>query len=198
MSEFKLTYFDLDTSRGEEIRIAFRIAGLSIDETRLSFDEFDACKSDIPFGLLPVVEAEGHGVITQTNTILRLIGRNFRLHPEEPFEAARHDEAMDAVEDLRHRMFCTMRLQDALEKQTARRMLAEDYLPKWGAGIERLIRSGPFLSGEKPNVADIKLYMAERWISSGDLDDIPVDTLAPFTKLKAVADGIRTHPLALK
>lgn len=198
MSDYKLTYFDFAGSRGEEIRIAFRMAGVAFDDNRLSFEEFEKIKPELPFGSLPILEVKDRGVITQTNAILRLIGRQHGFHPEERFTAARHDEVMETVEDLRHKIFATMRIEDPAMKKAARQALAANYIPKWGAGVEGLIKTGPFLAGDTPNVADIKLYMAEKWISSGDIDDIPTDTFDPFVKLKAVASAMRSHPTALK
>ncbi len=198
MSDYKLTYFDFAGSRGEEIRIAFRMAGVAFDDNRLSFEEFEKLKPELPFGSLPILEVKNRGVITQTNAILRLIGRQHGFHPEERFAAARHDEVMDTVEDFRHKIFATMRIEDPALKKAARQALAADYIPKWGAGVEGLIKTGPFLAGDTPNVADIKLYMAEKWIGSGDIDDIPKETFEPFIKLKAVAEAIRHHPAALK
>jgi glutathione S-transferase len=198
MSDLKLTYFDLDTSRGEELRIAFRIAGLAFEETRYSLEEFDKIRSDYPFGLLPVVEVAGRGMFSQTNAILRLIGRQNGLHPDDPFEAARHDAAMDAVEDFRHRIFCTIRMDDPVQRKAARKKLAANYIPDWSASMEQLIGDGPYLAGTKPSVADIKLYMVEKWVSSGGIDHIPADTFDPFIKLKAVASAMKNHPTALK
>lgn len=198
MSNLKLTYFDFAGSRGEEIRLAFAIAGLEFDDNRLSFEAFSKIKPELPFGSMPVLEVKNHGVISQTNAILRLIGRQHGLHPEDLFEAVRHDELMEAVEELRHRISATMRIEDAAVKKAARQKLATDYIPYWGAGVEQLIGTGPFLAGEQPNVADIKLYMAHKWISSGGIDDIPTETFDPFTKFKTVADGIRNHPAVLK
>lgn len=198
MSNLKLTYFDFAGSRGEEIRLAFQIAELAFDDNRLSFEAFSKLKSDLPFGSMPVLEVKGHGVLSQTNAILRLVGRQHGLHPEDAFQAARHDELMGAVEELRHRISCTMRIEDAAVKKAARQTLAADYIPHWGSGVEQLIGTGPFLAGEQPSVADIKLYMAHKWISSGGVDDIPKDIFDPFTKFKAVAEGIRNHPAVLK
>ena len=194
MAEYRVTYFDIAGSRGEEVRLALKIAGQAFEDIRLDREAFLKLKPDLPFGSVPVLEVEGHGVFSQTNAILRLIGRLHDLHPQEPFEAARHDALMDAVEDLRHKISPTMRIQDATEKKAARQQLATDFFPQWGCGVERLIGGGPFVGGERPSVTDIKLYMADRWLSSGIIDDIPNDVFDHCPRLKAVANGIATHP----
>ena len=150
-------------------------------------------KADQPFGALPTLEIEGRGVFAQTNAILRLIGRGHGLHPEDMFEAARHDALMEAVEELRLRVGPTMRMADGPEKLAARKQLAEEFVRPWGRYVEQQIGAGPFVGGDKPSVADIKLYMADKWISSGALDGIPADIFDSSPKLKGIADGIRAH-----
>ncbi len=194
MAELRVTYFDFAGSRGEEVRLALTIAGLAFDDNRIDHETFGKLKSELPFGSLPILEVEGHGVIGQTNAILRLIGRQHGLHPSEPFEAARHDALMDAAEDLRHRISPSMRMQNAVDKKAARQQLAGDYIPQWARCVERQIGEGPFVGGEGPSVVDIKLYMVRKWISSGGVDDIPQDIFDPYPKLNAIATGIKTHP----
>lgn len=198
MSDLEVTYFDYPGGRGEEVRLALNIAGVDFDDNRLSFDAFGKIKPDLQFGSLPILKVNNSFVLAQTNAILRLIGRQYGLHPDDPFEAARHDAFMEAVEELRQRIAPTLRMNDAAEKKAAREELSAIYIPHWGLCVERLIGSGPFVGGDVPSVADIKLYMVENWISSGGVDDIPNDIFDPFTKFKALADGIRNHPAVLK
>lgn len=194
MADLKVTYFDFAGGRGEEVRLALTIAGLPFDDNRIDRQAFRQLKPDLPFGSLPILEVDGHGVFAQTNAILRLVGRQQGLHPAEAFDAARHDALMDAVEDLRHRISPTTQIRDAAEKKAARQQLASGYIPQWARGIESLIGPGPFVGGTRPSVADIKLYMVDKWISGGSVDDIPPDIFDPYPKLKAAAEGIRTHP----
>ncbi|OSP56298.1 glutathione S-transferase family protein [Pseudoruegeria sp. SK021] len=194
MTTLKVTYFDFTGSRGEEVRLALALTGQSFDDHRITRDAFAAMKPDLPYGALPVLEVEGHGIFAQTNAILRLIGRMHGLYPEDPFAAARHDAVMDAVEDLRHRISPTMRISDPAARATARQQLARDYLTPWGQFIERQIGDGPFIGGATIGVADLKLFMADRWISSGALDDIPVDLFDDCPRLKALATGVGAHP----
>lgn len=194
MAKTRVTYFDFAGGRGEEVRLALTIAGLPFEDNRIDPKTFGQMKADLPFASLPILEMEGHGVIGQTNAILRLIGRQHGLHPLELFEAARHDALMDAAEDLRHRISPTTQIRNAAEKTAARQQLADDYIPQWARCIERLIGEGPFVGGAQAGVADIKLYMVDKWISGGNVDDIPTDIFDPYPKLKAVANGIKNHP----
>jgi glutathione S-transferase len=194
MSKIKVTYFDFAGSRGEEIRLALTIAGVDFDDNRVSHDEFSRLKPDLPFGALPVLDIDGHPTLGQSNAILRLIGRQHGLHPADPFEAARHDALMDAAEDLRHRISPTMRITDAAEKKAARQALSTDYIPQWAGHVDRQIGAGPFVAGDRPSVADIKLYMVDKWISSGAVDDISPEIFDGNPKLKTVAEAVRTLP----
>ena len=197
MSMPKVTYFDFAGSRGEEVRLALVIAGVDFDDNRVKDDDFARIKSDLPFGSLPVFEVPGHGVFAETNAILRLIGRLHRLHPVDPWDAARHDAVLDSCEELRQRLSATSRIADPVQRKAARQTLAAEYIPRWTEGIERLIGPGPFVGGAQPAVADIKIHMIEKALSGGIYDDIPIKILEPYVRLKAVARGIANHPAVL-
>lgn len=194
MNRFKITYFDVAGSRGEELRLALTLAGAAFDDHRLDFPGFARIKADLPFPSVPTLEVDGR-VIGQTNAALRFIGRSYGLYPEDIAEAARVDELMDAVEDLRHKITPSMRMQDAGEKAAARQLIASEYIPHWARGVERLLGAGPLAGGAQPNVADIKLFMIDRWLSSGVLSDIPATVLDPHTALKAVVGAFGSLPV---
>jgi glutathione S-transferase len=194
MPQLKVTYFDLAGSRGEEVRLALALAGVPFEDNRIDRATFASLKPDLPFGAVPVLEVEGRGCFGQSNAILRLIGRMYGLHPEDPFEAARHDALMDAAEDLRHRIFPTLRMDDPAAKKAARQRLVSDYLPLWGSCVDRQIGNEPFIGGTRPNVADVKLYIVARWISSGSLDDIPANSFDPYARIKTVVGSVSSHP----
>ena len=167
MSKPKVTYFDFAGSRGEEVRLAFVLAKVAFEDYRLTSEAVARIKPEFPFGGLPILEVPGHGVFAETNAILRLIGRLHGLHPDDPWDGARHDAVMDAREELRQRLSATSLLSDAGQKTAARMALASDYIPRWAKGIERLIGTGPFVGGAKPAVVDIKIYMIEKVLSGG-------------------------------
>ncbi|SPH17468.1 hypothetical protein DEA8626_00991 [Defluviimonas aquaemixtae] len=194
MSNPIVRYFDFAGSRGEEVRLALLIAGVPFDDDRIGRDEFAGIKTELPFGSLPVLEVPGHGIFAQTNAILRLIGRLHGLHPDDPWDAARHDAVLEACEDLRHRISATSRLTQAAERKTARQALADGFIPHWAQGIEGLIGDSPFVGTTQPAVADIKIHMIEKALRGGNFDDIPTTVLDPYARIQVVAHGVASHP----
>lgn len=194
MIDYTLSYFDMAGSRGEEVRLAFAIAGVPFHDNRISRDAFAAMKPDLPFGTLPMLEVEGRGAFFQTNAILRLIGRRHGLYPADAWDAARHDAVMEAVEDLRTRIGVTIRMADPQAVADTRRSIVADVLPPWGRGIEALIGDDLFVGGDSPGLADIKLHILHRWISGGVLDHFPADALDAFPRLTRAAAAVATWP----
>jgi prostaglandin-H2 D-isomerase / glutathione transferase len=193
MSKPKLTYFDAPVSRGEECRLALWIAGVDFDDNRIKFDAWPTLKPNTPFGALPVFEVEGHPPLAQTNAILVLIGRQHGLHPKDNFEAAQHEAMMTHIEDLRITVGRTMRMTDQEEKKKTREEIAASYIPTWAAQAENHLGDGPFMSGDKLNVADIKIFIILRWFISGALDHIPATVFSAYPKLNRVFEAVRDH-----
>lgn len=191
MTKPKLTYFDAPASRGEECRLALHLAGVDFEDVRVKRPEWPVVKAATPFGSVPTFEIPGKPVLAQSNAILVYIGREHGLHPKDNFEAARHEMIMGHVEDLRHAIGATLRMGDD-EKKRARESIAETTLPAWCAAAEKQI-AGPFFGGAKLQVADVKLFMMVRWLSSGVLDHIPASIVAAFPKLVGVHDAVRDH-----
>jgi glutathione S-transferase len=189
-----LTYFDMAASRGEECRLALHHAALPFTDERLTRAEWLARRASTPFGALPVLTVEGHEPIGQSNSILRLIGRLHDLHPADPWQAAREESLMEAVEDLRARLSPLRRLSDENEKRQARQELAAGYMQEWGASIEKHLGSGPFVGGEVLHVADLKLYVVMHPFISGNIDHIPGDVFKAFPRLLRLYAAVKEHP----
>lgn len=192
MSKPRLVYFDAPISRGEECRLALHVAGIDFEDVRIKREEWPAIKPTMPYGSLPVLEIPGHPPLAQSSAILVLIGRRHGLHPTDDFEAARHEGLMQHVEDLRATLSATLRMDDA-EKKAARESLVTDYLPQWAGFAERNIGPGPFVAGDRISVADLKLYMVVRWLSSGTLDHVPATIFSGHPGLMGVHHAVRDH-----
>ena len=193
MNNVTLTYFEPSTSRGEECRLALTLAGVPFKDERLTGEQWAARKASTPFGALPVLTVEGHPPLAQTNAILRLVGSLHGLHPTDPYEAARHEAVMGAVEDFRVRFGPTNRIKDPVEKQAAREEFARTYLPDWCARMEKQIR-GPFIGGADLNVADLKLFVLLTPFLKGSMDHVAPGAFSPFPALLRQVEAVKAHP----
>jgi glutathione S-transferase len=194
MSKPRLVYFDFSGSRGEECRIALHLAGVDFDDVRIPSKDWPAMKDSTPFGALPVLEMPGKPPLAHSNAILVFIGRQHHLHPRDDFEAARHEALMSAVEDIRHTISPALRISDPEQKRVAREALAANELKTWASQVERQLAEGPFIGGPTLQVADLKLYMMARWLTSGVLDHVPTSVLDHCPKLLRLRAAVAAHP----
>jgi len=194
MSKPRLIYFDFAGSRGEECRIALHLAGIEFEDVRVKSGDWSAMKADMPFGAMPVLEIPGKVPLAHSNAILVFIGRQHGLHPGDAFEAARHEALMCAVEELRHTITPTLRITDPEQKRQAREALAANELRTWGGYIERQLGDGPFIGGAMLQVADLKLYMVTRWLTTGTVDHVPTTVFDEYPKLMRLYHAVDEHP----
>jgi len=145
------------------------------------------------YGALPLYTVEGKPPLAQSNAILRLIGSQHGLMPADPWESARHEGVMCAVEEMRTQISATNRLTDAAEKKRAREALATGPLPVWAGQIEEQI-VGPFVGGSQLSVADLKVFVLMGTLLKGTLDHVAPEIFKPFPKLLALVEAVKTHP----
>ncbi len=182
MPKYRLTYFDFDGGRGEPIRIAFHNAGVDFEDHRISFAEFAQTRSDMRFTCTPELDIDGV-TVTQSNSMLRYVGKMAGLYPEDDLQALYCDEAMDAVEDMLHQIVGTFGLEgDALK--TAREELVDRWLTVFIRGLAEILErgGGEYFADNRLTVADLKVFVQVRSLRSGTLDHVPTDlveTLAP-------------------
>ena len=177
MPALKLTYFDFDGGRGEPIRIALHAAAMDFDDHRVSFDEFAKIRATLPFTCLPVLTMDGVEV-TQSNAMLRYVGKKGGLYPQDDLQALYCDETLGAVEDLLHQVVGTFGLQgDALKE--ARQKLVDGWLSVHIQGFAQLLArgGGKYFADNRLTVADLKVHEQVRSLRAGTLDHVPVDLI---------------------
>lgn len=193
MTKPRLTYFDQAASRGEECRLALRIAGVDFEDNRIPQSAWPALKPTTPFGSLPIFEMPEKVPVSQSNAILGYIGRAHGLLPADAWEAMRLESLMAATEDLRHAVGRTFGIKDATELERRRAELVAGPLKSWGANMEKQI-IGRFAGGAELSVADIKLFVMLGWFKKGVLDHIPAEVFAVHPKLETLYAAVGAHP----
>jgi glutathione S-transferase len=189
----KLTYFDFAGGRGEDVRLAFALAGAEFEDHRIGGAEWKSLKDSAPYGALPILEVEGRPPLAQSNAILCWVGVEYGLLPKDSWEQARHLSVLAFVEELRAMFDTSMHSDDDDAKQKERKALCEGPIPRWAAQLEAQVR-GPFVAGDTISVADLKVFTAIHWLRRGVLDHIPKDTLDGYAKLTALYDAVLREP----
>ena len=175
MSGYKLTYFDFDGGRGEPVRIALHAAGIDFEDERLSFAEFGEMRHKLRFSSLPVLEIDGN-VVTQSNAILRYVGKMAGLYPDDDLQALYCDEVLDALEDVNHYIVPTLFLQGD-ELRAAREKLVAGWLTVYLKGLGQLLTRGgnKYFADDHLTVADLKMLAQTRSFRSGKMEHVPTD-----------------------
>jgi glutathione S-transferase len=182
MSNYKLTYFDIDGGRGEPVRIALHAAGIEFDDKRVSFPDFMEMREGLRFNAVPVMEFDDV-TATQSNALCRYIGKLAGLYPEDALQALYCDEVLDVIEDLTCRIQPTLFLKGD-EQRKAREELADGWMTVFLRGLGELLErgGGQYFADSRLTVADLKVLFQTRWLRSGTLDHVPadlVDRVAP-------------------
>jgi glutathione S-transferase len=175
MTNYKLTYFDFSGGRAEPIRIAFHAAGVEFEDHRISFEEFMKTRDTMRFRCAPVLDIDGTEV-TQSNSMLRYVGKMAGLYPQDELQALYCDEAMGAVEDLLHQIVRTIGLEGD-ELKAAREELADGWMATYVKGLGEILArgGGTYIADNRLTIADLKVYVQVRSLRTGTLDHIPVD-----------------------
>lgn len=161
--------------RGEPVRLALHIANEEWEDERLAFPEFGQRKESFPFGAVPTLEMDGE-VLTQTNAMLRYVGQQCELYPQDAMDAFRCDEILGVAEDLSQWFGATMGLKDDALKSARERLLEQRFIPALKTLNEKIGRTqGKFLCGDKMNVADLRLFVWGTALGKGFMDHIPTD-----------------------
>jgi glutathione S-transferase len=175
VTRFKLTYFDIDGGRAETIRLALHIGGIKFKDVRLTFDEFRESRQSFRFKAVPVLEIDDQPV-TQSNSLARYVGRLVGLYPTDDLQALYCDEAMDVVEDLSHAIGKTFGMEGDELKQ-AREKLVRGPLTTINTGLDGLLArgGGQYFADGRMTVADLKVFVQTRALTTGVLDHVPTD-----------------------
>merc|ERR1712012_1535487 len=113
MPMVKLTYFDLE-GRGELIRLLLHAGNIDFEDFRFGFSEWAKHKPNTPFGSVPVLHWDGEEM-AQTMAIIHFEDIFTKL-PGLRFAKTQEDRVTKAKE------------------------MMEDFLPKWLAPLETLLK----------------------------------------------------------
>jgi glutathione S-transferase len=175
MPQLKLSYFDFHGGRAEPIRLALAIGGIAFEDHRFSFHEFSEVRKTVPFGQVPVLHVDGVQV-TQSDAILRYVGKLAGLYPTDTYQALLCDEVAYVVEEAGVKLGPSFSMKGD-ELKAARIALVNESMPKYLAWLQKqlLVHGGEYFADNRLTVADLKVFVDVRGLNSGRLDHVPTD-----------------------
>mmetsp|Transcript_97961 Transcript_97961/g.119982 ORF Transcript_97961/g.119982 Transcript_97961/m.119982 type:complete len:255 (-) Transcript_97961:24-788(-) len=203
-SLLKIQYFPFN-GRAYPLRLAGFIGDIKFDDEFISFKDFRQSRTDgnIIWAGMPqaiIIENNKKYILSQSNSILRYIGKKTGLYPKNDILAALVDGVMDACEDVQNMLAPSMQENDKDKKLEMRKQLLKKdsgskgllyWYQKFDDRLNENEKRGcnnGFFVGNSLTVADLKAYTSFLGLISGNLDGIPKDTLKPYKKVSSFVD----------
>ena len=201
LPQLKLVYLDHHYWRAECARVALHMKGIPFEDARMSYEEMYASGA-LTFGTFPALVVGGKGVLNQTQAIARYVGQLTKLYPADPFLSCKCDEAIDGLTDVSDLVTATMQERNPQRKVQWRQALTapDGRMTMVLRGLERLLEQNgrspvPYVAGTTLTVADLAVWRAVGWLSSGVLDGIPATYVQQtFPKLWALHSAVDLEP----
>lgn len=187
MPQLKLSYFDFHGGRAEPARLAMHIGGIAFEDHRFNFPEFPEVRKATPFGQVPTLLVDGT-MVTQSDSILRYVGKLAGLYPTDAYQALLCDEVTYVVEDANVKLGPTFRMTGDEQKE-ARLALVDGSMPMYLGWLQcqLMAHGGEYFADNRLTVADLKVFVDVRGLNSGRLDHVPTDLV------EKVAPALNAH-----
>jgi len=197
MPQYKLTYFN-GRAVGEPIRFIFAAAGVKYEDHRIDIaGEWEGVKSSCGYGQLPILYIDGVQ-LTQSFAIGRYLGKLFDFVPADPMMAARVDELVETLAEIRlqFRDFIMEHLMgDKTKAAELKKNLVENACPKYYATFVDIIgrtgTSGPFATGAKPTWVD---FFVASWLEVWEELVVGPEFIKKYPKLEALRKAVFSIP----
>ena len=194
--------------RAEIGRIALYIGNIDFEDTRIGRDEFLRSRKTgklddgtiIPFRQIPCLIVDGQS-INQTGGISRFCGKMSGLYPvEDRVNAALVDQIIDMATDLTVLLSPSLREKNEEKKKIMRKKLANGALVRKIGYLEELLDEGKedWFVSQRITIADIAIWRLLGWLTSGMIDYLPTNLMAPFPNLKRVYFNVGKHPKVIE
>ena len=195
----RLVYFPVP-GRAEACRVALAFSGLEWEDVEVTGVRFEIMKNDgeLPWDMLPILQTP-EGTIAESSAILRFVGHDVDLVPEDRFQSAKVDEFIDGMGPLATALNTTFGISDEDERIRLRKEL---FLPQ-GAGTKNLALlqrkvsqsdTGWAAGTDEMTIADLKLFTELFALFSGNYDGIEASVISDYPQLLKYHEKVANEP----
>jgi glutathione S-transferase len=185
--KISLIYFDFPFWRAEIARLSLYIGNIEFEDLRITSDEFQRVKSNgqldngikIPFNQLPCLVVDKVS-IAQTGGIARFCGKLASLYPQKNnIEAAIIDQYIDIATDITVLISST-------KAEDRKNIFIEELKRKLSILNNSINLSNTYLASNNISIADIAIWRLIGWLTSGNVDGIPLDILKSYSNISKI------------
>ncbi|KDO22392.1 hypothetical protein SPRG_11344 [Saprolegnia parasitica CBS 223.65] len=190
--DLELTYFDIP-GRAELIRLLLTHGKINFKDTRYSFPDYFAKKSELnlPFNQVPTLQVNGTTTYGQSLAIARYAAKLTGLYPTDPLAALEADAAVDAIVELVNAVVDAVYKTQGDEAQAAKfETINNETFPRMLRQLEARV-AGPFFTGADMTFADV--YLLDFALNMLSNDKITV-RLVDYPKLQTIVDRVGATP----
>ncbi|XP_063446759.1 glutathione S-transferase 3-like [Mytilus trossulus] len=192
MSTYKVTYFN-GRGRGELTRLLLVAAGQEFEDERVTREEWQKLKPNMPQGTLPVLTVNDK-MVPQSGAINRHLARKLDLYGKTNEEMTTNDIVMETVNDFRNTLVRAHFEQDDTKKTELFKNIKEQTVPNFVNQMENVLcennDGSGFFVGSSITVGDLAIL---------DVMEVVVGLVLPSAldqseKLKAHRDRVSNSP----
>jgi glutathione S-transferase len=175
----------------EPIRYIFAYADVKYDDIRIEKESWPELKPTTPWGQIPILEFEGQ-TLAQSTAIMRYLARKFKLTGSSELDAARCDELIDALADLRAEWRKFFMAPDEEKKAELKKAFLEVHAPKYLGKFDNIVKSNPSgkLVGDSVTWTDLVVACSIEGLEK----TVDPDLLKDYPNLKSLKDAVNDIP----
>ena len=196
---YQLYYWPIP-GRAEAARVALSLANLDWEDIEIDGPMFSKMKKEgvLPWGMVPFLNTP-EGGLAESVAILRYLGHQCDLIPNNAFMAAKVDEFIDGISPHFSMLEGTFGIEDVEERTKAREAL---FLPeaKGTKGLQLLEKkiqesSTPWIAGtESMSIADLMVFTYAFGLFSGNFDGVHASVLSNHPVLLTYHELVANEP----
>lgn len=187
--ELELLYFDV-AGIAQSIRDTMLENGMNFTDTRLTKEQFDDLKENLPFGKLPVAYVEDE-TLTQSKTLLRFVSRYCKTFPSKDLvNQANCDQWLELHTEFMNPIYMSIYpskyglLFTEDEKMAHRtRFIIEEHIPKYFKFLNDALDVNEWICTESKSAADYCWLPTLKWLYSGTFDGVDSSTFGEFPEV---------------
>lgn len=194
-----LTYFDAP-GIAQATRNALDYGDIEFQDHRITREDFDAIKSDLPYGKVQVLTIGNDEIkIAQSKAILRYASKLSRTYSSDPVDAAIIDQWTELHTEFTSLLAINMYpdeygLVGVYDKEEHRQYLVKTHIPRYLAILENDLDGADdenWLGGmDAMSMADIVWHQTLESMNQGTLDGFDPNMLASFPLVRKYLDEV--------